>query len=305
MPRARPRAPRQRAPHSAAAAHGGSIVRQRRSEVDGRLATVSPMAMIVLLLIALWFAGAAGCETEADCAFAGDCVNGACQCDVTWHGDNCTELALLPATTYDAAGLRRANSSSWGGSVIKDKASGKYYMFFSDMSQHCGLNSWQRNSQISIATSSNPTGPFAVEDSLGPIAKPFAHNPTVHGPTTDGYYVIFHIGSGKPSSHGKPQLDCKNGTTPAPKLSDNSHRSQIAPPPPLPPSVPNMLISKELAGPWSSAPLPIVAHAAVGGSSSCNNPAATFLQNGTGVIIFPAPAPAPPVLYANHRDSNM
>ena len=56
------------------------------------------MAMIVLLLIALCFAGAAGCETEADCAFAGDCVNGACQCDVTWHGDNCTELALLPAT---------------------------------------------------------------------------------------------------------------------------------------------------------------------------------------------------------------
>lgn len=237
--------------------------------------------MIVQLLFALCVAGAEGCITEADCAFAGDCIDGACQCDVTWQGDNCTELALLPATTDDAAGLRRANSSSWGGSVIRDKASGKYYMFFSDMSLHCGLNSWQRNSQIAIATSQHPTGPFAVEESLGPVAKAFAHNPTVHGPTPDGYYVIFHIGSGKPSAHGMPQLDCKNGTTP-PKLSD---RSQATPPPPLPPSVPNILVSKELAGPWSSAPLRIIAHPEAGGSSSCNNPAATFHQNGTVLLV--------------------
>lgn len=252
--------------------------------------------------------GAGSCTTEADCALAGDCVGGRCKCDPSWRGENCTELALLPATTDDAAGLRRPNSSSWGGSVIKEKGSGKYFMFFADMAMNCGLDSWQvrlhdwsfelatccrpptrccdvqRNSQISIATSTHPTGPFMVEEGSQPIASPFAHNPTVHGPTLDGYYIIYHIGSGKPSSHGQPLLNCKNGTTPKLGLEPTLPPSQ-----PLPPSVPTMLVSKKLAGPWTSTALPTITQTAAGsdgdGSNGCNNPAAALLNNGTVLLV--------------------
>eukprot|EP01046_Picozoa_sp_COSAG06_P002298 COSAG06_NODE_80_length_25388_cov_33.371545_27_plen_233_part_00 len=210
--------------------------------------TVSALRMLPLLLAAAAAAGvlelSAACTTEADCAYAGDCVAGRCQCDLTWRGENCTELALLPAATNDAAGLRRATSSSWGGSVVKDSPTGgKYFMFFADMSLHCGLNSWQRNSAISVATSASPAGPFAVAQGSKPIAAPFAHNPTVHGPAADGFYVIYHIGSGKPGSHGSPQLDCKNGTTP-PKLAQEAAGWSG----PVAAASPNMLFSKELTG---------------------------------------------------------
>ena len=248
--------------------------------------TTTCPSLFLALLGAAAEALATVCLTEADCAFAGDCLAGRCQCDVTWHGPNCTELALLPATSSDAAGLRRNRSSSWGASVLFDNASGEYYMFFADMAQHCGLNAWQTNSQISVARSTNPTGPFAVVPGSPPIAPPFAHNPTVHGPAPDGFYVIYHIGSGQPSSHGSPRTDCTNGTTPA------KHASlALEPPATMSPAAPTILFSKSVTGPWYSALLAIEAVPGPGSQSAarstvgCNNPAASFLKNGTVLLV--------------------
>ena len=237
---------------------------------------------MVGLLLLLMGANAAACVTQADCAYAGDCVASLCRCDAAWFGANCTQLALLPATTDDASGLRRATSSSWGGSVIKDPSSTKYYMLFADMAGHCGLDSWQRNSQISVASAAHATGPFAVDAAAGVICPEFAHNPTVHGPTIDGFFVIYHIGSGHPSSHGPPQKDCTNGTTP-PK----STELHAAGSPPPPDAAPTMLSSKSLTGPWSATPLILQPHATLlgGGTASCNNPAASFLANGTVLLV--------------------
>ena len=246
--------------------------------------------LFLTLLGAEALASVSDCTTEADCAFAGDCLAGRCRCDATWRGPNCTELALLPATASDAAGLRRGSSSSWGGSVLADNATGVHFMFFADMARHCGLNAWQTNSQISVAKSTHPAGPFAVVPDSPPIAPPFAHNPTVHGPAPDGFYVIYHIGSGKPSSHGPPRTDCTNGTTPA------EHASSLAlePPTTMSPAAPTMLFSKSLTGPWNSALLAIEAVpgsqsasvvAAQSSTSGCNNPAASFLKNGTVLLV--------------------
>lgn len=157
---------------------------------------------------------ARACETADDCFGAGVCLSsGECKCDAAWSGENCTELALLPAKT--GAAWRRETSSSWGGSVIADPRNASvHYMFAADMALHCGLNSWQHNSQVSAAMStSGPEGPFE-EVGGAPVVPIFGHNPTVHA-TVDGHFVVFHIGSGKPTRNRPAYGYCTDGTTPA------------------------------------------------------------------------------------------
>merc|ERR1719253_1962037 len=87
-------------------------------------------------------------------------------------------------------------------------------MFAADMKGHCGLNSWQGNSQISAAVSAlGPEGPFSIKENSSLVLPPFSHNPTVHM-APDGTYIIFHIGSGSPSSRHPYMKSCINGTTP-------------------------------------------------------------------------------------------
>ena len=49
-------------------------------------------------------------------------------------------------------------TTSWGGSVIKHKE--KYYMYAAEMANNCPLSSWQYNSQVVVASSKNPEGPY-------------------------------------------------------------------------------------------------------------------------------------------------
>ena len=158
--------------------------------------------------------------------------------------------------------------------------------------------------------------PYTFEKQIEPA---FAHNPTVHK-HPDGTYVIYHIGNGVPSSHGKPINNCINGTTPpsatvrtgasqssagavaanVPGDSDGGGTSigqdadtVLGPSPPEIGSIvaPTMLISRSPTGPWSRAPT-TRAPPRTGeggrespGASSCNNPAAYFFPNGTVVLI--------------------
>ena len=103
----------------------------------------------------------------ADCSLGGTCENGACKCWPTWTGPNCSVLNLQP-TEHIGAWERKGNQSSWGGSIVQDPKTGIYHMYSADMTQHCGLNSWQHNSAIVHLTATDPSGPCEWLPRLGP-----------------------------------------------------------------------------------------------------------------------------------------
>lgn len=158
--------------------------------------------------------------------------------------------------------------------------------------------------------------PYTFEKQIEPA---FAHNPAVHK-HPDGTYVIYHIGNGVPSSHGKPISNCVNGSTPpsatvrtsASRSSAGADGANVPGDPsrggpiisqdedtvlgPSPPEIgsivaPTMLISRSPTGPWAKAPTTRVSPRTgeggreSSGASSCNNPAAYFFPNGTVVLI--------------------
>lgn len=244
------------------------------------------------LLLLVGLNATVACETAFDCAYAGECIQGVCECNPHWTGSDCTILRLLPSPSKDAAGLRRENSTSWGGSVIWDSERQRWVMFFADMEQHCGLDTWKRNSRIGMATSASPIGPFTFDDSSSStsVVQPaWSHNPTVYGPirtktTAEGHdpiYLIYHIGNGHASAHGWPRKDCTNGTTPRHRL--DALDVPVRTPPFVVPKVvvPDMLVSSSLSGPWK----PHRGGLLNSTGWHCNNPAPAFLSNGTVVLV--------------------
>jgi len=154
-------------------------------------------------------------------------------------------------------------------------AEGKLHMFVANFLYHCGLSSWQVNSEISHAVSNSVEEPFVLVDPDDkPVLNYFSHNPTtVHGPTTDGYYVVYHVGTGSQSSHGPP-IHCNESGSDGPV---HSVRKQLEPEfvdPPAQITV-ETLYSKTMAGPWTKL--------AVSGSM-CPNPGAWLFKNGSVLL---------------------
>lgn len=245
------------------------------------------LEVLVVLATIASSSAAVHCTTAADCSLGGKCTNGACICWPLWTGVNCSLLNLLPAspldnvTDYPAAWARPDTQSSWGGRPIHDDDANDWKLYAADMSLHCGLDSWQRNSVISMASAPTVTGPYKF---VKQIQSAFAHNPTVHK-HPDGTYVIYHIGNGKPyNGHGNPIKTCTNGTTPhttTTAAAGRMHSTDNAQGPSLPEIgslvTPTMLVATSATGPW--------APATSASGSSCNNPAAYFYPNGTVVLI--------------------
>jgi hypothetical protein len=101
-------------------------------------------------------------------------------------------------------------TTSWGGSVNKDPADGKYVMF---AAEHCSLGQWTTNSQVVMAKSDTPTGPFVRH---GVAIPPWSHNPeAVLAP--DGTWVIYTLG---PGFGLKPVLNCTTGSPSAAAAED-------------------------------------------------------------------------------------
>lgn len=87
------------------------------------------------------------------------------------------------------------------------------------MEGNCGLNSWEANSAVVLASASGPADVFRPYKTL---MSPFAHNPTLHA-VPGGGLLIAHIGQGKPEH---PLIsNCTNGTTPLPTDSEVKHPS--------------------------------------------------------------------------------
>jgi hypothetical protein len=82
--------------------------------------------------------GGAKCVTDWNCSLGGSCLDGKCVCDPWFTGLNCTYLNLQRAKPD--AGLQVDGFHSWGGHASLDKASGKWFGYFSFMVRHCNLS---------------------------------------------------------------------------------------------------------------------------------------------------------------------
>ena len=173
-----------------------------------------------------------------DCGFGGlRGADGLCKCRPEWRGQNCTQLSLLPAANPFAFSSPAANVSSWGGSVQPLPASGAggYAMAVAVMAGHCGLNTWESNSQIVLAYAATPEGPFlpsaATATAAGSVLlPPFAHNPTLHV-LSNGSLLVAHIGQGVPE---RPLwTNCSQGFTPRGATAAAAAAAVLPPAPPL------------------------------------------------------------------------
>lgn len=159
---------------------------------------------------------AAACATDFDCAFNGVCASARCSCEPAWQTTpgarfGCSTLSLLPASR--GAGLHTvdggSNTSSWGGSVLRDEVTGVWHMFASELTAHCGISSWTYNSRIVRATSPSPLGRFQRQEEFAGV---FSHEPTaVRDPATREWAVFYT--SAIPS--GRPTCNCSDGSSTA------------------------------------------------------------------------------------------
>lgn len=115
-----------------------------------------------------------------------------------------SSLSVLPTKRH--YGLRSDTESYWDGSAIRD-ATGMYHLFVSRMTYHCGLSTWQRNSECVHFVSVNPfTGFILAQIVVGPMC----HNPTIIFDRDT--YLLYYIGIpwGNPYTE---YTNCANGTT--------------------------------------------------------------------------------------------
>ena len=229
------------------------------------------------------------CTDDFDCSLGGRCVQSVCNCFRAWKGVNCSELNLQASRNVRAFD-RPHNQSSWGGSVIWDNETQMFHMFAADMTDHCGLDSWQHNSAIRHLVSKTPEGPYEPKEI---VQSSFSHNPTVHK-TPDGHYVIYHIGDGT-NGNRPPITNCHNGTTPK-TFETRAQASDSGPPPKIGSIItPHMLFSESLNGPWST-------YRSSQRGTSCNNPAAYMFPNGTALLICKVMSPAIRVMAVARAD---
>jgi hypothetical protein len=147
-------------------------------------------------------------------------------------------LALLPAPSasngyqYKDPSNGR-NISSWGGPVIRDRETGLYHMYPAEMTHHCGVNSWERNSRIVHAIAKDGAGVFTRAAPLmhtndsGVIFPVFASEPDVaRAPTgqTVMYFSMSHPGAIPPGGD-ECTAGCTDGST-TPECNSNYTRGQ-------------------------------------------------------------------------------
>ena len=111
-------------------------------------------------------------------------------------------------------------------------------LFVAQFSKRCPLKCWIENSQVVRAVStSGPVGPYSWAEEVFPE---FHHNPSIVGPTPDGYYLLFMIGK----TNATDVFDCTRGVicpTPEDEAGNGAKTGIVA-----------MAWSKSIHGPWST-----------------------------------------------------
>ena len=177
--------------------------------------------LLVALAGAAWAAANSNhCQHDIDCSLNGVCqVDGSCQCDPWWSGDDCGKLSFEPNSAFVLYNTNRS-TSSWGGSVknlTSAEGGERYILYAAEFANGCSLGQWSPTSTVILAESTQYTGPF---EKLGEVLGPFHHNPTVvqH---PDGHWLMFVIGH----NYDGPLPNCRNKTAPA---DPHSHTDRIA-----------------------------------------------------------------------------
>jgi hypothetical protein len=144
------------------------------------------------------FDRSAGCSSDEGCSLLGTCSAGSmeCTCDPGWTGDNCARADLLPYRPTD--GYINRSAASWGGRPIFFGS--KWHLFATEIARKCPLILFMNNSMVVRATATEAAGPYTHQEVVLPT---FHHNPTAVGPTPDGYFLIFSIGTDDPEP-----IDC-------------------------------------------------------------------------------------------------
>ena len=151
------------------------------------------------------------CESAHQCEMNGKCVAGKCMCAQGWRGRFCQTLELMPAKRGN--GYHRANTTSWGGSIVSPEQSGldKYQLIVAEFALNCGFLAWYEVSRIVRASSPTADGPYEFEEVIKPR---FAHGPAVVRVPSSDQWLLYHIGDGI-GGELPAGLNCTNGTTPA------------------------------------------------------------------------------------------
>ena len=215
-------------------------------------------------------------DLEGACSLNGFLAGGRCVCDKGWTGSDCGALKLGPTADnrVDAGRIyppSASKTSSWGGGVVQ--RDGKFHLYVSEMSQHCGLGTWNTNSFIRHAESDTVDGVFTPDST--PVLGVWAHN-AMPWLTPDGDISIWHIGDGTPARRPE-QTGCANGTTPV--SATETHADLAAPAP-----ISRIPYSHSPNGPWKTMNVTCVSSAGAVGPCPIDNPTPVSLTNGTTLL---------------------
>ena len=147
------------------------------------------------------------CVDDEGCSLLGTCRGGKCACKKGWTGPVCSAADLAPLDVR--LGYHNATQASWGGRPIYDPLSRKWQLMATEIKHDCPLILFQYNSMVirAVSAGGDAGGPYHHEEVVLP---PFHHNPTFVGPTPDGYYLLFFIGTDRPQG----EIDCRQGIPP-------------------------------------------------------------------------------------------
>ena len=229
--------------------------------------------MRAIVFLCVWLCSHA-CQTDEDCSLLGGCHHGKCVCDHGWTGKTCSTADLKPLDV--GQGYHNKSAATWGGRAVLEPDGRTWSMFVAQFSKKCPLRCWIGNSQVVRAVSTTgPAGPYSWEEEVFPE---FHHNPTVIGPTSDGYYLLFMIGTTNTSD----VYDCTSGVIcPAPEDEPDA---------PAKTGVIDMAWSTSPRGPWRSRT--ILKNYDTPGKSAhdwdywVSNPSALLLEDGGVALVF-------------------
>jgi len=198
-----------------------------------------------------------GCTRDEDCWLNGVCTNGKCVCDSYWEGATCQTLRLGSAQPGGAYGYS-PNVTAWGGNPVL--VGSTYHLFVTEITEHCGLCMWGKNSHVIHATSNNLLGPYTKKSEALPI---WAHNPHIVVDYSSGSptYLLFHIGE---AQNITGSTNC-HAPSPSPKKVGSAMTSGI------------LHSATSVDGPWTPQNPQ--------GFNGCNNPAPYIFPNSSLLLV--------------------
>lgn len=134
------------------------------------------------------------CTSDADCSRNGLCEDELCHCDAAWTGKHCETLNIVPGEEHsgyrwiDPVEQGGNRTSSWGATTWYDAQDDMWYMYATELANHCGMHSWTMNSQTILASSKDPLGLYKREKVIVPI---WSHEVEVARAPTGEYVAYF------------------------------------------------------------------------------------------------------------------